>query len=96
MAELHIRASQWYEDNALEIEAFNHAAAANDIERAERLIEGKGVPLHFRGAGAYVLKLVGVAADDSVECQTLIVGDVCLDITDDWPTYRRRKESTSC
>jgi LuxR family maltose regulon positive regulatory protein len=55
VAELHIRASQWYEDHGLEIEAFEHAAAANDLERAERLIEGAGVPLHFRGAGAPVL-----------------------------------------
>ena len=44
MAEYHIRASQWYEDNALEIEAFHHAAAANDIERAERLIMVGGSP----------------------------------------------------
>lgn len=49
VAELHIRASQWYEDNGLEIEAFQHAAAANDIERAERLIDGKGLYLPFRG-----------------------------------------------
>jgi LuxR family maltose regulon positive regulatory protein len=55
VAVLHIRASQWYEDNGLEIEAFHHAVAANDVERAERLIEGDGVPLHFRGAGAPVL-----------------------------------------
>ena len=55
VAELHIRASQWYEDNGLEIEAFHHAAAANDVERAERLIEGEGVPLHFRGAVTPVL-----------------------------------------
>ena len=48
--ELHIRASSWYEDNGLEMEAFQHAAAANDIERAARLIEGDGIPLHFRGA----------------------------------------------
>jgi LuxR family transcriptional regulator, maltose regulon positive regulatory protein len=53
--ELHKRASAWYEDNGLEIEAFHHAAAANDVERAERLIEGKGMPLHFRGAVAPVL-----------------------------------------
>ncbi len=53
--ELHIRASQWYEDNGLEIEAFHHAAAANDIERAERLVEGKGMPLHFRGAVTAIL-----------------------------------------
>ncbi len=29
--ELHIRASKWFEDNGLEIEAFQHAAAANDV-----------------------------------------------------------------
>ena len=50
IAEYHIRASQWYEDNGLEIEAFHHATAANDVARAERLMEGKGIPLHFRGA----------------------------------------------
>ncbi|MGB7874987.1 MAG: hypothetical protein WBL25_11440, partial [Anaerolineales bacterium] len=53
--ELHIRASKWFEDNGLEIEAFQHAAAANDVERAARLIEGKGAPLHFRGAASQVL-----------------------------------------
>jgi LuxR family maltose regulon positive regulatory protein len=53
--ELHIRASVWYEDNGLEIEAFHHAAAAHDVERAARLVEGKGMPLHFRGAVAPVL-----------------------------------------
>jgi LuxR family maltose regulon positive regulatory protein len=49
-AELHVRASAWYEENGLEIEAFHHAAAAHDFTRAERLIEGKGMPLYFRGA----------------------------------------------
>jgi LuxR family maltose regulon positive regulatory protein len=53
--EYHIRASVWYEDHGLEIEAFQHAAAGNDIERAERIIEGKGIPLHFRGAVATIL-----------------------------------------
>jgi LuxR family transcriptional regulator, maltose regulon positive regulatory protein len=56
VAELHVRASQWYEDNGLKVEAFQHAAAANDVERAERLIEGEGVPLYFRGTVAPVLK----------------------------------------
>jgi len=50
----HLRASVWYEDHGLEIEAFQHAAAANDIERAERLITGEGVPLQYRGAAALV------------------------------------------
>jgi len=55
VAELHRRASQWYEDNSLAIEAFHHAVAANDVARAERLIEGKGMPLQFRGAMISVL-----------------------------------------
>jgi LuxR family transcriptional regulator, maltose regulon positive regulatory protein len=54
MNELHMRASQWYADNGFELEAFQHAAAAKDVERAERLIEGEGIPLQFRGASAPV------------------------------------------
>jgi LuxR family maltose regulon positive regulatory protein len=56
VAELHRRASQWYEDNGLELEAFHHATAANDIERAARLIEGAGMPLYFRGGAVPILK----------------------------------------
>ncbi len=55
VTELHSRASLWYEDHGLEMEAFHHAAAAHDVARAERLIEGEGMPLQFRGAGAPVL-----------------------------------------
>jgi LuxR family maltose regulon positive regulatory protein len=55
MAGLHIRASQWYEDNGLDIEAFQHAVAAHDVERAERLSAGKGIPLHLRGATTAIL-----------------------------------------
>ncbi len=43
------RASQWYEDNGLEIEAFQQAASANDVERAERLIDDKGLSHRFSG-----------------------------------------------
>lgn len=46
---LHIRASVWYEANDHELEAFHHATLAQDYARAERLIEGNGMPLHFRG-----------------------------------------------
>ncbi|MEZ4711267.1 MAG: LuxR C-terminal-related transcriptional regulator [Caldilineaceae bacterium] len=55
VAGLHIRASNWYEEQGLELDAFYHATAAHDIGRAARLIEGKGMPLHFRGAVAPVL-----------------------------------------
>lgn len=49
ISELHIRASGWYEENGLEIEAFQHAVAANDLDRATRLVTGRGMPLHVRG-----------------------------------------------
>ncbi|MCD9024767.1 LuxR C-terminal-related transcriptional regulator [Cohnella silvisoli] len=54
-AELHLRASIWHEQNGLELEAFRHAVAAGDVERAARLTEGEGMPLHFRGAVSPVL-----------------------------------------
>ncbi|AWX54908.1 LuxR family transcriptional regulator [Brevibacillus brevis] len=53
--ELHTRASIWYEDNGLEMEAFHHAVAANDTSRAARLVEGEGMPLLFRGGVVPVL-----------------------------------------
>jgi LuxR family maltose regulon positive regulatory protein len=52
---LHLRASQWFEDNGFDLEAFHHAAAGHDIDRAERLIDGKTIPLHFRGAATAIL-----------------------------------------
>ena len=55
VAELHMRASQWHEDNGLKIEAFHHAAAADDVNRAARLIEGEGISQHFRGAVTTIL-----------------------------------------
>ena len=53
---LHIRASRWYEANGFEVEAFQHAAAAGDLDRAEQLIEGNGTPLYLRGGVAPILR----------------------------------------
>ncbi|MFN8630920.1 MAG: LuxR C-terminal-related transcriptional regulator [Chloroflexota bacterium] len=53
--ERHLRASRWYEANGLDVEAFTHAAAGHDIDRAERLVEGGGLPLYVRGALAPIL-----------------------------------------
>jgi LuxR family maltose regulon positive regulatory protein len=55
IAELHIHASEWYENNNLMLEAFRHAAAANDIERAIRLMESKQMPIHVRGVATAIL-----------------------------------------
>ncbi|NDJ78746.1 MAG: LuxR family transcriptional regulator [Chloroflexi bacterium] len=53
--DLHIRASIWFEEHDLGYEAFHHAAAANDIDRAEQLIEGDRIPRFFLGAVAGIL-----------------------------------------
>ncbi|MBI1299438.1 LuxR family transcriptional regulator [bacterium] len=55
---LHQRASHWYADNDLELEAFHHATAAQDVARAIDLIEAKGMPLQFRGGAVIVLNWI--------------------------------------
>lgn len=52
---LHLRASEWFEDNNLLLDAFRHAAAAHDVERAGRLMESKQMPLHLRGTATTIL-----------------------------------------
>lgn len=59
IAELHRRASIWHEENGLEMEAFHHAAAAHNIDRAARLIESKATSVHFHGIVTPVLKWLG-------------------------------------
>ncbi|WP_442603082.1 LuxR C-terminal-related transcriptional regulator [Paenibacillus sp. KN14-4R] len=56
VSDLYIRASIWFEEHDLEIEAFHYAATAKDTRRAARLVEGNGMPLIFRGVVAPVLK----------------------------------------
>ena len=55
VAVYHRRAGRWLEENGLDVEAFHYAVAAGDHERAARLAQGKGMPLHFRGAVTPVL-----------------------------------------
>ncbi len=45
----HVRASRWFETQGLDAEAFQHAVASGDVDLAARLVEGDGMPLHFRG-----------------------------------------------
>jgi LuxR family transcriptional regulator, maltose regulon positive regulatory protein len=55
IAVLHTTASHWLEENGLLLEAFQHAAAAGDLERAERLIESPALGLHSPSVAATVL-----------------------------------------
>ncbi|MFC3853213.1 LuxR C-terminal-related transcriptional regulator [Salinispirillum marinum] len=45
----HLAASHWFQKEGLEIEAFEHAAAAEDYELALRIIGSGIMPLQFRG-----------------------------------------------
>ncbi|WP_129678241.1 LuxR C-terminal-related transcriptional regulator [Candidatus Chloroploca sp. Khr17] len=54
--DLHRRASVWYEANDFAREAFEHAAATGDLDRAANLIAGEGLPLHFRSIVQPVLR----------------------------------------
>ena len=72
VAEYHIRASQWYEDNGQEIEAFQHAVAANDVGRAERLMESKGMPLHFPGAVNAILAWLASLPESVLNARPLL------------------------
>lgn len=72
VAEDHIRASTWYEQNGLLFEAFGHATAANDIERAERLTESKQLPLHFRGVSMAVLDWLSALPKTVLDARPLL------------------------
>jgi LuxR family maltose regulon positive regulatory protein len=49
VAELHRRASAWYEQHEMLAEAIQHALAAPDLERATHLIEQHGISFAIRG-----------------------------------------------
>jgi LuxR family transcriptional regulator, maltose regulon positive regulatory protein len=69
---LHIRASQWYEDNGLALEAFQHAAAAKDIDRANRLIDGKGIPLHFVSPVSIILNWLATVPKEELDARPVL------------------------
>ena len=56
--EIHSSASQWFEDSGLPVDAFRHAAAAGDVDRAERLASSPSMPLHYRDAVVMVLEWI--------------------------------------
>ena len=53
--QLHNRASKWYEAHGFLLEAFQHAISANDMDSAERLLAGDGMPLQYRGIAKPIL-----------------------------------------
>jgi len=64
IAALHIQASEWYENNKMAFEAFQHAVSANDVPRAERLVESKEMGLHLRTVAIPVLDWLNSLPND--------------------------------
>ncbi|MCR8643810.1 LuxR C-terminal-related transcriptional regulator [Paenibacillus sp. N1-5-1-14] len=63
MAELHHRASQWFEEHHFEEKAFHHAALSGNIDRAAYLMDGNGMPFIFRGILTPVLEWLDTLSD---------------------------------
>ncbi|MEX1019845.1 MAG: LuxR C-terminal-related transcriptional regulator [Litorilinea sp.] len=70
--ELHRRASAWYAENDLELEAFHHAAAGGDIAHAADLIEGKALPLQFRGGAVPILNWLAKLPTEALDARPLL------------------------
>lgn len=66
-SELHSRASHWYEENGLPLDAFLHAVQAQDVDSAARLVVGDGQPLHFRGAITPVLNWLSSLPEETLD-----------------------------
>ncbi len=61
--ELHRRASAWYEQHEMPVEAVQHALAAPDVELAARLIEQNGISIAIRGQVHLVLGWLNALPD---------------------------------
>jgi LuxR family maltose regulon positive regulatory protein len=66
IAELHIRASEWYENNGLAFEAIHHASMAPDDEMVERLIEQNYLEMMSRGEMSWVRLWMGKLSKELV------------------------------
>jgi LuxR family transcriptional regulator, maltose regulon positive regulatory protein len=66
VAQLHLRASEWYEQNGSILEAIHHASMASDNELVERLIEENYLEMMNRGEMAWVRFWMGKLSEELV------------------------------
>ncbi|MBE3067449.1 MAG: hypothetical protein IMZ73_08510, partial [Chloroflexi bacterium] len=66
ITELHIQASEWYENNGLAFEAIHHASMASDDEMVERLIEQNYLEMMSRGEMSWVRFWMGKLSKELV------------------------------
>jgi LuxR family maltose regulon positive regulatory protein len=63
---LHRRASEWYEQNQFPGEAVDHALAAQDVERAARLVEQAAPDVLDRGEVSTFMSWLGALPDEAI------------------------------
>jgi LuxR family maltose regulon positive regulatory protein len=73
LAPLHLRASEWYEENASVVEAVRHALSAGDHERAARLIESGIEQTWYRGEVVTLLGWLGELPDEAMLRRPLLL-----------------------
>ena len=74
MAPLHTRAAGWWEEHGWTGEAFEHAVAAQDWERAARLIEGNWLRIGHAGEMNTVLRWLESMPEDVVRARPMLSG----------------------
>ena len=80
VAELHRRASSWFEQAGLPAEAIQHALAAGDFARAADLIEHSALPIALEGRQATVAGwLAALPADLRQERPRLVLAQAAID-----------------
>jgi LuxR family maltose regulon positive regulatory protein len=72
VAELHRRASAWYEQNGFVNEAIDQALDVPAVERAARLIEQAGPSLVLRSESATLLNWIGHLPDDLIQTRPFL------------------------
>jgi LuxR family transcriptional regulator, maltose regulon positive regulatory protein len=66
LEELHLRASEWYEQNGLTLDAIHHASLASDFERIERLIEQNYIEMSNQGEMFWIRYWLGKLSKELV------------------------------
>ena len=86
IARLHIHASEWYENNGLILEAFKHAAAANDIG-APTADGAQGDAFTPSWCADDNTELAEIPAHECTQFQTLLVVETGSDDAQQLPGY---------
>jgi LuxR family maltose regulon positive regulatory protein len=74
LAPLHTRAAEWYEDHSEVTEAFKHTIAAQDFERAARLIEENWLQMGHAGQMNTVLRWLESMPDEVIRARPMLSG----------------------